>query len=243
MWNLHTGGCETVADNLGSAVGRVAWLAGVERLVWGSTVRYWTEGSQPINRDKPAGGVIDRATGKRCWTFQSFIRDDYQTLSAAPDGGRLAVLEIPGRPRGAFLLDSSSGKLLATLFHEQHACGPLSVCIGSDSDTVAVGYAPTDVIVWDASRQDVIQILDGHTNWVVSLAFSKDGRFLISGAGDSTARVWDWRIGKEIGRIRFPGTCSYVESVGFSPGGDTAFALSAGRLVIARTPKPGVTVR
>ena len=62
----------------------------------------------------------------------SFIRDDFQTLSASLDGKKLAVLEIPDRPRGAYVLDGFTGRVLATLFHAQHACGPLSVCIGPD---------------------------------------------------------------------------------------------------------------
>ena len=133
---------------------------------------------------------------------------------------------------------SASGRLQSTLFHKQHACGPLSVCVSPNNEMAAVGYAPADVILWDATKQDVLQILKGHTNWVVSLAFSRDGRFLISGAGDSTARVWDLLTGGEIGRVRFPGTSTYVKSVGCSPDGDTVFALAEGRLVIAIAPEP-----
>ena len=78
------------------------------------------------------------------------------------------------------------------------------------------------------------KLLKGHDNWVVSLAFCADSERLISGAGDSTARVWDIESGKEIGRIRFPGQSSYVEGVGLSPKVDTAFAVADGMLVVAR---------
>lgn len=133
------------------------------------------------------------------------------------------------------------GREVSVDFAEARAA--LSVCVDSAGKLIAVGCAPTDAIVWDAGRSEALQILVGHTNWVVSLAFAKDGRLLISGAGDSTARVWDRNTGKEIGRIRFPGESTYVESVGFSPAGRTVFALSSGRLIMARVPEPDATQR
>ena len=73
---------------------------------------------------------------------------------------------------------------------------------------------------------------------MVSLAFSSDGERLISGAGDSTARVWEVSTGKEIGRLRFNGESTYVNSVGLSPVGDRTFALTqSGQLVVAKVPR------
>jgi WD40 repeat protein len=34
----------------------------------------------------------------------------------------------------------------------------------------------------------------GHTDWVTSVAFSKDGAFLVSGGGDRVIKVWDIRL-------------------------------------------------
>ena len=82
-----------------------------------------------------------------------------------------------------------------------------------------------------------IKVLEGPTNWVVSLAFSPDVRFLISGVGDSTARIWACESGKEIGRVRFPGSSTYVESVGFVTNAEMAFALAKGRLILVPLPR------
>jgi hypothetical protein len=49
--------------------------------------------------------------------------------------------------------------------------------------------------------------------------------------------VWDVPSGTEVGRLRFEGPSTYINSVGISPKGDRAFALTqTGQLVIAKVP-------
>ena len=38
----------------------------------------------------------------------------------------------------------------------------------------------------------------GHTSYVSTIAFSPDGKFIISGGGDKTARLWNVATGIEI---------------------------------------------
>jgi WD40 repeat protein len=146
------------------------------------------------------------------------------------------VQEIPGQPRGAFLLNGATGEVLLTCFDKENGHSPLSLALSPDSRTLAVGYAPYDIILWNARTGARQKLLKGHSNWVVSLAFSADSKRLISGAGDSTARIWDLETGKETGRLRFPGESNYVDGVGLSPRGDIAFAVARGLLVVARVP-------
>jgi WD40 repeat protein len=235
VWDVAKGSCVTVCTNVGRKVDRVTWL-GKDRVVWGSMVKYWEDGGKPVDHDKPAGAVLDRATGQTRWTFRSFLRDDFFTLAGAHDGSRLVVQEIPGQPRGAFLLDGATGEVLRTCLDNKDGHSPLSLALSPDSRTLAVGYAPYDIILWNAQTGARQQLLKGHSNWVVSLAFSADGKRLISGAGDSTARIWDVESGKEIGRVRFQGESSYVEGVGLSSKGDIVFAVARGVLVVARVP-------
>jgi WD40 repeat protein len=180
---------------------------------------------------------LDLATGKVLWRFKARIVERYVTLAGSADGGRLVVMEIPGQPRGAFLLDGTTGEMLQTCYDKDHGSGPLSLALSPDSRTMAVGYAPYDIILWDARTSAQLKLLKGHGNWVVSLAFSADSKRLISGAGDSTVRVWDVPSGLEIGRLRFGDSSAYTHAVGLSPKGDVAFALvEGGHLVVARVP-------
>lgn len=234
VWDVAKGACVTVCTNVGQKLARVTWL-GNDRVVWGSYIEYWKDG-KPANHDQPAGAVLDRASGQRHWTFRGFVRNDFFTLAGAQDGSRLVVQEIPGQPRGAFLLEGATGTVLLTCYDKENGHSPLSLALSPDSQTLAVGYAPYDIILWNARTGARQKLLKGHSNWVVSLAFCANSKRLISGAGDSTARTWDTESGKEIGRIRFPGESSYVDGVGLSPKGDLAFAVARGMLVVARVP-------
>ncbi len=53
------------------------------------------------------------------------------------------------------------------------------------------GYMKNDEIrIYNYQTGKLTQLLKSHTNIVNDLAFSKDGRFLISGSGDKTAKIW-----------------------------------------------------
>jgi hypothetical protein len=236
IWDLAKGTDSFVCTNIGGKIDRVTWL-GNDRVVWGTSRVYWGNDSKPVDHDKPAGGVLDRASGRSLWSFRGLVRNDFQTLTGTENGEQLAVLEIPDQPRGAFLLGATNGDIVHVCYDKQHGSGPLSVGISPGGGLLAVGYAPYDIILWDRMTGKRQKLLGGHSNWVVSLAFSADGKKLISGAGDSTARVWDLEKGEEIGRLRFPGESSYVEGVGLSPKADICFAVIRGLLIVAKVPQ------
>jgi len=60
--------------------------------------------------------------------------------------------------------------------------------------------------------------LEGHNNWVLSVAFSPDGRRLVSGSADTKLILWDVTAGEAIG-APLSGHTSSVQSVAFSPDG------------------------
>ena len=42
---------------------------------------------------------------------------------------------------------------------------------------------------------EVEAVLNGHTGWVTSVAFSQDGSQVVSGSGDKTVRIWNVTTG------------------------------------------------
>jgi WD40 repeat protein len=59
--------------------------------------------------------------------------------------------------------------------------------------------------------------LEGHTADINSVAFSPDGRFVVTASVDSTARVWDTATGATVGELR--GHSKSINSASFSPDG------------------------
>ena len=55
----------------------------------------------------------------------------------------------------------------------------------------ASGFDHTTIHIWDTATGKPFKELDGHTVCVYDLAFTRDGRHLISAAGDQTIRFWD----------------------------------------------------
>ncbi|KAF7376779.1 WD40 repeat-like protein [Mycena sanguinolenta] len=71
--------------------------------------------------------------------------------------------------------------------------------------------------------------MEGHTDWVWSVAFSPDGAHIVSGSGDKTVRIWDVMTGAELGRME--GHTDLVFSVAFSPDGTRIVSSSGDRTV------------
>jgi WD40 repeat protein len=73
------------------------------------------------------------------------------------------------------------------------------------------------IYVWDAATGKKLHTLEGHKGAVKSLAFSADGKLLVSGGEDHSVRLWDLESGME--RRRLNGHRGNIYVVRFSPDG------------------------
>jgi WD40 repeat protein len=74
-----------------------------------------------------------------------------------------------------------------------------------------------EVRVWDAQTGEQTFEMRGHMGTVSGVAFSPDGKRIVSASHDKTVRVWDARTGKQM--LVLTGHADIVTSVAFSPDG------------------------
>jgi WD40 repeat protein len=75
----------------------------------------------------------------------------------------------------------------------QRDSGLTSLALSPDGRVLASSSGSEDLTirVWDAATGRLLDRLDGHSHFVCKLAFSMDGRHLISAACDESIRIWD----------------------------------------------------
>ncbi len=92
-----------------------------------------------------------------------------------------------------------------------------------DSNRLATG-GDTAVMIWQLNADTAPVRLNGHTSVIASVAFSPDGRHLVSGGADRIVRVWEVQTQSEVHSFR--GHKNWVSSVAYSK--DGYFIVSAG---------------
>lgn len=143
------------------------------------SIRVWDP-----HADKVSG--VDRLQGHS---------DHVYAVAYSPDGGLLASGSKDGSVRIWSSLNLSSDAMVLT----GHSDWVLAVAWfpspePSQGRVIASGSADGSIRAWrisaSASAAEELPVLLGHTDWVVALRWSPDGRFLASCSRDNTVRLW-----------------------------------------------------
>ncbi len=139
-------------------------------LAWGGydrTVRVW----------RP-----DLDTGSVCFRCSSLVF----AIAFAPDGRTLAA---GGSGRTIRLWDLTTGKLLPSLRHDDRK-GCRGLAWSADGRTLAAALG-RGVELWDPRARRRIGLVADHADAVSAVAYSRDGRWLLSGSWDGTVRLYE----------------------------------------------------
>ena len=79
------------------------------------------------------------------------------------------------------------------------------------------GFGDCTIRIWDSKTGNLLNQIHGHTGWVSEVAFSDDGRRLISSSTDQTIRTWDTTTWKQILVLR--GNTDQINAVALDKSG------------------------
>ena len=171
-----------------------------------------------------AAQLLDECTPElRQWEWGRLMRlcrQSAQTLAEAgpinattfsPDGKRVLTGSRDGKAR---VWDLATGQVLMAL---EHGSVVYSVAYSPDGRTIATGGDQDDgeARLWDTESGALLKKFAAHAEPVLSVAFSRDGRQLLTASYDKTARLWDIESGAQLREFR--GHSWWVWSAHFSP--------------------------
>ena len=217
--------------------GRVLYDIGPDG--WIEAVAISPDGRTIVTKQDFSLRIRDAATGKELRKIELERAMSYSVNGVrafTPDGKAIAVTS---QGKVIHLIDFESGKMIrefsndnpeSTLSSGFHTV--LGIALSQDGKLMASGGFCNDkgnyfARLWDVETgKELRRFMHGKTSYgIESLAFSRDGKMLVTGAHDARVRLFDVESGKELrtfpndGRSRMSGGC-----VAFSPDGKTVAA-------------------
>ena len=253
VWELPSGKKVATLDHR-SWVAALGWASDGQQMIsccYDGYARFWQPGSAkelrtvPVrtgNRGSlsPGGKVLASGDGSSNLYFHDLKSGSQRTVAGidfagraawSPRGEHLALTHAHG---ATWIWDAASGRPLRRL--DDAAQNSSAVAWSPTSAALAVAAGPK-VQLWNPDTSEKRATLEGHTDAVSAVAWSRDGRFLATGGSDKTVRTWEAETGKPL--HIFTGHTGPVNAVGWSANGQTLASASADQTVRLWDPATG----
>lgn len=212
LWHLSS--CELLAVWTGHR-------AAVWSVVFSPDGKYVLSGSQDTSVvlwEARTGQIVRRLTGHR---------SKVNSVAFSPDGRRVAS----GSSDGSLCVwDATTGRESA----RREGLGPIySVAFPPAGEQLASGGAANLLRLHDARCGQVIREIPGHAGGILCVAFTGDGRRIVSSGcftgDDHTVRLWDAPTGRQLGV--YTGHTGSVNAIAIVPRGDVVVTAAGDRTV------------
>ncbi|WP_071516536.1 NB-ARC domain-containing protein [Geitlerinema sp. PCC 9228] len=214
LWDCQSGTCLQTYTGHQDIIYSVAFNPAGDTIVSGSgdrTVKFW---------DRYSSTCLKTLCGQS---------NEVCCVAICADDRTLACVSLDQTLR---LWDYQKGQCLKTWYGHTDWALPVAFCPQESSndemqvgDLLASGSNDKSIRLWHWPAGECWQTLQGHTDFIYSLAFSPDGEILASGSTDSSIRLWQVRTGTCFQVLQ--GHADWIDAVAFHPQGQILASVSA----------------
>ncbi len=170
--------------------------------------------------DPKTGEVLREFEGHEGRIFSAALSPDGSTLATSSQDNTIRLWETASGTelRQTPILDEAQleqGKWLRYDITAQLAFSPAEQMLAVAMPIVA--KPEYSIRLWETPSGKELRRLGHHDDKIQSLAFSKDGRYLVSGGRDKKVRVWETQFGQSMAVYSHRGHTGWIECVAFSP--------------------------